>query len=165
MRSPTFTSWAHTAVHAAGSTARRASSWPACGSTIRAAWKARVVTKRLPPSMLCGLPKPHTASLRRCGWSSRLARFGRDLEPNGLNLEGLAVVGGMLYAGLRAPSLDGSAFIVSTDVEPLFTPDTPLVPRVIPLALGRDTGIRDLALLPDGRLLVLAGPAQDQLDV
>jgi len=36
------------------------------------------------------------------------AQFGRDLEPNGLNLEGLAVVGGTLYAGLRAPSLEGS---------------------------------------------------------
>jgi len=88
------------------------------------------------------------------------AQFGRDLEPNGLNLEGLAVVGGVLYAGLRAPSLDGSAYIVSTDVEPLFTPGTPLEPRVIPLALGRDTGIRDLAPLPDGRILVLAGPAR-----
>ena len=93
------------------------------------------------------------------------AQFGRDLEPNGLNLEGLAVVGGVLYAGLRAPSLDGSAYIVSTDVEPLFTPDTPLEPRVISLALGRDAGIRDLAPLPDGRILVLAGPAQDQPDV
>jgi Protein of unknown function (DUF3616) len=93
------------------------------------------------------------------------AQFGRDLEPNGLNLEGLAIVGGVLYAGLRAPSLDGYAYIVSTDVEPLFTPDTPLEPRVIPLALGRDAGIRDLAPLPDGRILVLAGPAQDQLEV
>ena len=52
------------------------------------------------------------------------AQFGRDLEPNGLNLEGLAIVGGVLYAGLRAPSLDGYAYIVSTDVEPLFTPDS-----------------------------------------
>lgn len=93
------------------------------------------------------------------------AQFGRDLEPNGLNLEGLAIVGGVLYAGLRAPSLDGYAYLVSTDVEPLFTPDTPLEPRVIPLALGRDAGIRDLAPLPDGRILVLAGPAQDQLEV
>src|SRR3954452_15928885 len=40
-----------------------------------------------------------------------------------------------------------------------------LEPRVIPLALGRDAGIRDLAPLPDGRILVLAGPAQDQLEV
>src|SRR4051795_2053668 len=37
--------------------------------------------------------------------------------------------------------------------------------QVIPLALGRDAGIRDLAPLPDGQILVLAGPAQDQLEV
>ena len=94
------------------------------------------------------------------------AHLGQDLaEASGLNVEGLAVVGGTLYAGLRAPSLEGHAYVVGTDLEPLFTPDAPLVPRIIPLALGRDTGIRDLAPLPDGRLLVLAGPAQDQLDV
>ena len=46
------------------------------------------------------------------------------------------------------------------DAAALFTRDAPLAVRVIPLALGRDTGVRDLALLPDGRLLVLAGPAQ-----
>ncbi len=36
---------------------------------------------------------------------------------------------------------------------------------MIPLALGANTGIRDLAPLGDGRLLVLAGPAQDQTGV
>jgi hypothetical protein len=34
--------------------------------------------------------------------------------------------------------------------------------RVIELALGENLGVRDLAPLPDGRLLVLAGPMQDQ---
>jgi hypothetical protein len=33
---------------------------------------------------------------------------------------------------------------------------------VIPLRLGEGAGIRDLATLPDGRLLVLVGPAQEQ---
>lgn len=32
----------------------------------------------------------------------------------------------------------------------------------IPLALDETTGIRDLTPLPDGRLLILAGPAQEQ---
>jgi hypothetical protein len=36
---------------------------------------------------------------------------------------------------------------------------------VIQLPLGQGTGIRGLASLPDGRLLVLSGPAQDQSDV
>lgn len=90
------------------------------------------------------------------------ARFGKDLEGGGVNLEGLAVVGRILYAGLRAPSLDGRAFIVAADVDALFSREAPVAASVIPLALGRDVGVRDLASLPDGRLLVLAGPAQDQ---
>ena len=35
----------------------------------------------------------------------------------------------------------------------------------IALALGERTGIRDIAALPDGRLLILAGAAQEQTDV
>ena len=96
------------------------------------------------------------------------AHFGKDLRANGVNVEGLAVVNGTLYAGLRAPSLGGTAYVVSTEVNALFSrEDAPPSPRpgVIPLALGQDTGIRDLAPLGDGQLLVLAGPAQDQTGV
>ncbi len=53
-------------------------------------------------------------------------------------------------------------------VDFLFSRDvSPAAPKVgvIPLALGADTGIRDLAALGDGRLLVLTGPAQDQTNV
>jgi len=94
--------------------------------------------------------------------------FGKDLGANGVNVEGLAVVNGTLYLGLRAPSLDGTAHIVSTEANALFSREdapSPLRPGVIPLALGVNTGIRDLAPLGDGRLLVLAGPAQDQTGV
>ena len=94
------------------------------------------------------------------------AHFGLDLGgPNGINVEGLAVLDGILYAGLRAPSLDGQAFLVSTSATALFTSDAPLAAKVLRLALGPDMGVRDLAPLPDGRLLVLAGPAQDQIEV
>ena len=99
----------------------------------------------------------------------------KDLEPreggkplSGLNVEGLAVVGDTLYAGLRAPVLDGAAFLVSVPVAPLFAPgDGPLAakPVTIPLALGPDAGIRDLTALPDGRLLVLSGPTRNGLSV
>ena len=96
------------------------------------------------------------------------AHFGKDLRANGVNVEGLAVVNGTLYVGLRAPSLDGTAYVVSAEVNALFSrEDAPSPPKlgVIPLALGANTGIRDLAPLGDGRLLVLAGPAQDQTGV
>lgn len=92
--------------------------------------------------------------------------FGKDLmSENGLNIEGIAVRDGWLVVGLRAPALKGNAFLVRVRVDDVFAPgNKPLTsdPQVLALSLGPDRGIRDLAFLPDGRLLVLAGPAQDQ---
>jgi hypothetical protein len=91
--------------------------------------------------------------------------FTRDLmEANGLNIEGLVVSGGKLFAGLRAPTLDANAFIVAIEVDKLFDPVATIGEsdvRIISVPLGPDRGIRDLAWLKDGRLLVLSGPAQD----
>ena len=91
--------------------------------------------------------------------------FTKDLTgANGLNIEGLVVSGGKLFAGLRAPTLDAKAFIVAIDVDKLFDPVATISEsdaRVISVPLGPDRGIRDLALLKDDRLLVLSGPAQD----
>jgi hypothetical protein len=93
---------------------------------------------------------------------------------NGLNIEGLAIAGGKLYAGLRAPviararaqgaDIVDQAFLVAVDLAPLFDAQRPITEthvREIPLSLGAGRGIRDLAWLPDGRLLILSGPAQD----
>lgn len=91
--------------------------------------------------------------------------FTQDLmSANGLNIEGLAVVGGKLFAGLRAPSLDGRAFIVTVDADKVFDESVPIkqgdVHAIsVPLEAGR--GIRDLARLNDGQLVMLTGPAQD----
>jgi Protein of unknown function (DUF3616) len=95
--------------------------------------------------------------------------FGKDLnETDGLNVEGIAVAGGRLFAGLRAPVLKRKAFVWSVSVDDLFSRD-PLLPRpevrVIPLQLGKKAGIRDLAPLGVGRFLVLTGPAQEQKKV
>jgi Protein of unknown function (DUF3616) len=91
------------------------------------------------------------------------ASFAQDLmTQNGLNIEGLAVVGGKLYAGLRAPILGKNAFLVVVDVDRLFDAARPIGEAdvsEIALDLG-GRGVRDLAVLADGRLLVLAGPAQ-----
>ena len=89
-------------------------------------------------------------------------------QPNGLNVEGLAVVGDRLYAGLRAPSLDGKAFLVSVPVEALFADgNAALSAEVTTIALeaGPDAGIRDLTILPDGRMLVLTGSSRNGLPV
>jgi Protein of unknown function (DUF3616) len=91
--------------------------------------------------------------------------FTQDLmSANGLNVEGLAIAGGKLFAGLRAPTLDGKAFIVAVDAEKLFDESVSIKEgdsRVISVPLGADRGIRDLARLNDGQLLILSGPAQD----
>ena len=93
------------------------------------------------------------------------AHFGKDLNgDNGLNIEGLAVQGDQLIVGLRGPSVDGRAFLVRTEIGPLFAKGDEPAPSstTIPIAVPEGTGIRDLASLADGRLLLLLGPAQDQ---
>lgn len=92
--------------------------------------------------------------------------FGRSLmDDNGLNIEGIAVTGDTLWAGLRAPSLDNRGFLVGASLKALFAPGhapATETPQVFELPAGSNRGIRDLAPLPDGRLLALLGPAQDQ---
>ena len=92
--------------------------------------------------------------------------FGRGLmDDNGLNIEGIAVVGDTLWAGLRAPSLGNRGFLIGASLKALFAPGrapATEVPRVFELPAGSNRGIRDLAPLPDGRLLALLGPAQEQ---
>jgi hypothetical protein len=76
-----------------------------------------------------------------------------------LNIEGIAVFGGKLLAGLRAPTRGEEGFIVSVPVEALFADGhEPLAAasQTIPVTLGRDAGIRDLATFPGDRLLVWA---------
>ena len=87
------------------------------------------------------------------------------MQGNGLNVEGIALVGDRLYAGLRAPSIDGKAFLVEAELGALFAPGQEAYrgrTRTIAVPVGESAGIRDLAALEDGRLLLLAGPAQEQ---
>ena len=72
------------------------------------------------------------------------------------------------YAGLRTPNEEGFALIVSAPAEALFAKgDAPLSngfiaeskSREIRVRLDRGNGIRDMAALGDGGLLLLTGPA------
>ncbi|MEZ2142240.1 DUF3616 domain-containing protein [Bradyrhizobium sp. DN5] len=86
------------------------------------------------------------------------------MTKNGLNIEGLAVAGGKLYVGLRAPVIGKKAYLVAMDRDWLFDADRPIAEadiHEIDLDLG-GRGIRDLAVMADGRLLALAGPAQSE---
>lgn len=92
--------------------------------------------------------------------------FGKNLDTeNGLNIEGIAAIGDTLWVGLRAPVTDdGDAYLVSGSISDLFRDGhDPGVKTVLTMGikLGK-RGIRDLAPLKDGRILVLAGSAQDQ---
>lgn len=86
------------------------------------------------------------------------------MSANGLNAEGLTVMSGKLFAGLRAPTLDGNAFIVTIDADKLFDESASINEgdaHAISVQLGFGRGIRDLTRLNDGQLLMLSGPAQD----
>jgi hypothetical protein len=86
------------------------------------------------------------------------------MSANGVNVEGMAVAGGKLFAGLRAPTLDGKAFIVAINADKLFEERASINQsgvQAISAPLGAGRGIRDLARLDDGQLLILSGPAQD----
>jgi len=87
--------------------------------------------------------------------------YNRPLASGGVNIEGIAVKDGRMHLGLRGPSHRGHAFILSVDAAALFTPDGDLKAAVTPLALGHDAGIRDLAAVGDG-ILVLSGPVNEQ---
>ena len=97
--------------------------------------------------------------LQRAGKAAKF--FGRNLKSKkGMNIEGVAVLGDTIWFGLRAPVRKGSkAYLVGGAIEDLFKPGrkrSKAKPEVVPVELeGR--GIRDLAILPDKRLLVLAG--------
>jgi hypothetical protein len=89
----------------------------------------------------------------------------KDDPADGMNVEGVAVVGDMLYAGLRAPSAGDQSLIVGVKIADLFAKGNARyagTPKKIWLKLGKTTGIRDLAPLSDGRLLVLSGPTRDE---
>jgi hypothetical protein len=84
----------------------------------------------------------------------------RRLENNGLTIEGVAVLGGRLYAGFRGPSLDeGMSPLLSVHMDSIFG-DAPAEPMLNKLPLGAGRGVRDLSVFEEG-LLVLAGPTAD----
>ncbi len=79
-------------------------------------------------------------------------------KAGGANLEGLAVIGKRLYVGFRGPSSKGRGYILSVDVDGLFDHGE-LSPVIFTLKLGKNIGIRDLAAVSGG-MLILSGPVQ-----
>ncbi|WP_255658282.1 DUF3616 domain-containing protein [Actinoplanes sp. L3-i22] len=144
----------------------------------------RQILVRLPIADVDGVPTPvrekvvdgvthRAAALSGRDDLRRLLRDDEHLAPflpipgkdNGLDIEGIAVVGERVYLGLRGPVLRGWAFVL--EVRPYVTPEEPERLRLRLFEDGRPyrkhvldlngLGVRDLC--PDGDdLLVLAGP-------
>jgi hypothetical protein len=83
----------------------------------------------------------------------------RRLDLNGANIEGIAVRDGRMYLGFRGPVIDGEAFIMSVAADAVFG-EANLDAQVHPVALGERIGIRDLAAI-EGGILILSGPVAD----
>jgi hypothetical protein len=111
------------------------------------------ISDRIRTALAAGIPVP--------------GLVGQQLDRTNAEIEGLAVrerqvrpvPERMLHLGLRAPVLGGKAFIVSALVDNVFAASGALNPTVTALALGNTIGIRDLAAVSDG-LLILAGPGR-----
>lgn len=87
-----------------------------------------------------------------------LGRYaGRPLQDNGFNLEGLAWKDGKLWFGVRAPNVDGDAFVIETGGASLFSGKP--AAKLHRLAVGAGWGIREIAALRDGFLLVTGAAA------
>ena len=81
----------------------------------------------------------------------------------GINIEGIAVTGGRLYAGFRGPSEDGSVPVFSVDAQALFEGGE-AHPRLDRLPVGTRIGIRDMAAAHHSILLLL-GPDDHEAGV
>ena len=87
----------------------------------------------------------------------------KELEDGGITVEGVAVVGDRLYAGFRGPLIgpdQSQAVIMSVALGHMFG-DAPAQAELQPFALGDDRGVRDLAVIDNG-ILILAGPAKSK---
>jgi len=74
----------------------------------------------------------------------------------GINIEGVAVAGGRIYVGFRAPSEVGIVPVYSADAKALFDGGD-AKPRLDRLSLGAHLGIRDMATARES-ILLLVGP-------
>lgn len=84
--------------------------------------------------------------------------FGRPLQQQGVNIEGLAIRDGTLFVGLRNPNLDGDAFVIEVAADQLF--DGTERPRysLHRLHLGAGLGIREI-VAARASFVIIAGNA------
>jgi len=84
-------------------------------------------------------------------------RCDRAPGHNRVDIEGMATANERLFFALRAPNVDGSAYIVGVNARALFEGGD-LRPSLATVRLGANKGFRDLAIA-DGVALALVGPS------
>lgn len=84
--------------------------------------------------------------------------FGKPLQQKGINIEGLAIRGGRLFAGLRNPNINGSAFVVEVGADDVFSDAGRPAYTLHRLMLGAGLGIREIVAAQHG-FLIIAGNA------
>ncbi|GAA5481631.1 DUF3616 domain-containing protein [Haloferula sargassicola] len=104
-------------------------------------------------------------------WLARTPAVARHLhEPlqqNGLNIEGLTARDGLLFIGLRAPNLDGDGIVLEVPANAPFEA-SPASLKVHRLQLGKGRGIREIAAVRDGFVIVTgnaSAPATKRIPV
>ena len=84
---------------------------------------------------------------------------GQSLQANGFNIEGLAHKAGKLWFGVRAPNLNGDTFVIEA-VPSSFFGGSPQA-SLHRMKVGTGLGIREIAALKDGFLIVTGAAASD----
>lgn len=84
--------------------------------------------------------------------------FGKPLQKQGLNIEGLAIRDGQLFVGLRNPNLGGYAYVLEIAGDDVFSGKKTPKYTLHKLGLGKGLGIREIVA---GRscFLIVAGNA------
>lgn len=77
----------------------------------------------------------------------------KPLQLNGFNIEGLTFRDGKLYFGVRGPNVQGNTFVIETTPASLFGGGPPEC-KVHPLPVGEARGIRELAAVRDGFIII-----------
>jgi hypothetical protein len=85
--------------------------------------------------------------------------IAKSLQANGFNIEGLTYRGGKLWFGVRAPNLNGDAFVIEAEPGSLFA-GTPKA-TLHRLKVGAGLGLREIAALRDGFLIVTGAALSD----
>ncbi|MFN0075859.1 MAG: DUF3616 domain-containing protein [Prosthecobacter sp.] len=88
--------------------------------------------------------------------------IGKSSDEGGLDIEGLAEHDGTLFFGLRSPNLGGKAFIIEVPASELFANAETATHRTHQLAIGKGIGIRDIAAIRDGFLLIAGRAGNDE---